>query len=179
MALFSLFWEKHLEFPPPPLWSCVQGSAVLSKEDLSPSILGAKRIMGAGGWGCHPSSWPRSSAQPAAGLGLSPQIAADLGVPGAEPLGQVSLWQSCTAGAHPATACPQPLPSGRIHSWQCLVEQGRGEPTPSFYLSFYSAVSFGQWGEMGSGGSGEFVQQHLAPGLLMAARGVLSGDTPA
>lgn len=77
---------------------------MLSKEDLSHSILGAKRITGGGGWGCHPSSWPRSSAQPAAGLGLSPQIGAGLGVPGAQPLGQMSLWQSCKAGVHPAGA---------------------------------------------------------------------------
>lgn len=30
---------------------------------------------------------------------------------------------------------------------------------------------------MGSGDIGEFIQQHLASGFLIAARGVLSGDT--
>lgn len=61
-----------------------------------------------------------------------------------------------------------------------VVKQGRREPVPnldSLYVSLYFAISFRMCMKMGSGDSGEFIQQHLAPGFLIAAQGVLSSDT--
>lgn len=63
-ASFSFSWETHLALPLFSLLLCA-GLCSALKEDLSCSILGAKRIRGSGGWGC-----PGALPSLAAGLGV-------------------------------------------------------------------------------------------------------------